>query len=86
MRERQILVVLATGALFAIMAISFIGIPWPTELHEIPVYNRTTDHGVANNLFLSFPVTVVLIGLLLGSAMIGGIYLAKMDEPGKVGP
>ena len=28
----------------------------------------------------------LLIGILLGSAMIGGIYLAKMDETGKVGP
>ena len=86
MRERDALVLVATGALFVIMAISFVGIPWPTELHEIPVYNKTSDHGVANNLFLSFPITVILIALLLGSAMIGGVYLAKMDEPGKVGP
>jgi len=27
-----------------------------------------------------------LIAILLGAAMIGGVYLAKMDEPGKVGP
>jgi len=43
-------------------------------------------NGIFNSLFLAFPITIVLIGLLLGSAMIGGIYLAKMDEPGKVGP
>jgi NADH:ubiquinone oxidoreductase subunit 6 (subunit J) len=86
MQQREVLVLVATGALFAIMAISFVGIPWPTEPSAIPLYNRTSDHGVANSLFLSFPITVVLIALLLGSAMIGGIYLAKMDEPGKVGP
>jgi len=90
MRERDLLVLAAVGALFVIMSISFVGIPWPSELHEIPVYddNATAgpEDGIANSLFLAFPITIVLIGLLLGSAMIGGIYLAKMDEPGKVGP
>jgi len=90
MRERDLLALLAVGALFVIMSISFVGVPWPTELHEIPVFNRTEtagpQDGVANSLFLAFPMTIILIALALGSAMIGGIYLAKMDEPGKVGP
>lgn len=88
MREREVLVLVAVGALFVVMSVSFVGIPWPTEPHEIPVVdpNGTAQGGIANNLFLAFPVTVVLIAILLGAAMIGGIYLAKMDEPGKVGP
>ncbi len=86
MYEREALVVTAVGALFVVMALSFVGIPWPTELHEIPVANQTGDRGVANSLFDPFAITVILIAILLGAAMIGGVYLAKMDEPGKVGP
>ena len=37
-------------------------------------------------MFDSFAIAVILIAILLGAAMIGGVYLAKMDEPGKVGP
>ena len=42
--------------------------------------------GIANEMFDSFAIAVILIAILLGAAMIGGVYLAKMDEPGKVGP
>lgn len=89
-RERDVLAVIAVGALFVVMAVSFVGIPWPSEPHEIPIVNRdpnaTARDGIANSLFRAFPVTVVLIAILLGAAMIGGVYLAKMDEAGKVGP
>lgn len=90
MREREVLALLAVGALFLVMAISFVGIPWPTEPQAIDLVNRDPaagpQSGIANNLFLAFPIAIVLIAVLLGSAMIGGIYLAKMDEPGRVGP
>jgi NADH:ubiquinone oxidoreductase subunit 6 (subunit J) len=89
-RERDVLAVIAISALFVVMAMSFVGIPWPTEPHEIPIVDRdpnaTAQDGVANSLFLAFPVTIVLIAVLLAAAMIGGVYLAKMDEAGKVGP
>jgi len=89
-RERDVLVVIAVGALFVVMASSVVGIPWPTEAHEIPLVDRdanaTAQDGVANSLFRGFSVTIVLIAILLAAAMIGGVYLAKMDEPGKVGP
>ncbi len=87
MRERELLALMAVSALFVIMTISLVGIPWPSQPSEIPVYNTTApdSNGIANVLFSSFPITVILIGLLLGAAMIGGIYLAKM-EGGEVGP
>ncbi len=89
MNARQVLVVLATGALFLVMALSFVGgVGWPDTPTPIPVYNTTatSSNGIANQLFNAYAITVLLIAILLGAAMIGGVYLAKMDEPGKVGP
>jgi len=86
---RQVLVVLATGALFLVMALSFLGnVGWPNTPTAIPVYNpnATSSNGIANQLFNAYAITVLLIAILLGAAMIGGVYLAKMDEAGKVGP
>jgi NADH:ubiquinone oxidoreductase subunit 6 (subunit J) len=86
---RELLVVLAAGALFLVMAVSFLAnVNWPTSPTSIPVYepNATSNNGIANQMFEGFAITIILIGILLGSAMIGGVYLAKMDEPGKVGP
>ena len=86
MKMREILALLAVVPLFLVMGMSFVGVPWPTELHEVPVYDGTGGHGIANSLFETFAVTLVLIALVLAAAMIGGIYLAKGDEAGKVGP
>jgi len=86
---RQFLVVLAATALFLVMAASFLGnVNWPNSPTSIPVYdpNATSNNGIANRMFESFAITIILIAILLGAAMIGGVYLAKMDEPGKVGP
>jgi NADH:ubiquinone oxidoreductase subunit 6 (subunit J) len=89
LRLRDLSVAGAAVALFVVMAASFLGpVAWPESPTEIPVYdpNGTSGDGIANVLFESFGVTVILIGILLAAAMIGGVYLAKMDEPGKVGP
>ncbi len=87
---RQGLAAVAVTTLFLVMAVSFVGIPWPTEQHEIPVYNGTPTNGtaangIANVLFDAYPVGVILIAIILAAAMIGGVYLAKM-EGGKLGP
>jgi len=87
---RQGLAVVAVAALFLVMAVSFVGIPWPTEQHEIPVYNGTPTNGTAANgiadvLFNAYPIALILIAIILAAAMIGGVYLAKM-EGGKLGP
>ncbi len=83
--QRQALAVAAVAALFLVMAVSFVGVPWPTEQHVLPVYNNTTSNGIANSLFISYPFALILIALILGAAMVGGVYLAKM-EGGKLGP
>jgi len=86
---REFTVVLAVAALFGVMAVSFLGpVSWPQSATSIPVYNPgpTPPAGIANSMFDSFAIAVILIAILLGAAMIGGVYLAKMDEPGKVGP
>lgn len=86
---REFTVVLAVAALFGMMAVSFLGpVAWPQSGVAIPVYDpsATSPRGIANSMFDSFSIAVILIAILLGSGMIGGVYLAKMDEPGKVGP
>ena len=89
MNAREFLVLLAVTALFLVMALSFVGnVDWPDSPTSIPVYdtNPTTQNGIANQLFTTFAITIILIGILLAASMIGGVYLAKMDEAGKVGP
>lgn len=88
-RLRQLSVAGAAVALFLVMAISFLEpVGWPQSPTAIPVYdsNVTNPSGIANELFGGFVITVILIAILLAAGMIGGVYLAKMDEPGKVGP
>ncbi len=89
MNARELLVVLAAAALFLVMAVSFLGnIDWPHSPTSIPVVNpnASSRDGIANQMFGSFSITIILIAILLAASMIGGVYLAKMDEPGKVGP
>jgi len=84
---REFLVVLAATALFLVMGASFLGnVNWLSTPTPVPVYNTTSNNGIANQMFDTFAITIILIAILLGAAMIGGVYLAKMDEPGKVGP
>ena len=89
MRLRDFSVIVAVGALFGVMAVSFLGpVSWPQSPTSVPVYdpNGTSSRGIANQMFDAFSITIILIAILLGAAMIGGVYLAKMEEPGKVGP
>jgi NADH:ubiquinone oxidoreductase subunit 6 (subunit J) len=85
--QRQALAVAAVAALFLVMAVSFVGVPWPTTQHEIPVVNTTSPGGnaIANSLFQTYSIALILIGIILAAAMVGGVYLAKM-EGGKLGP
>jgi NADH:ubiquinone oxidoreductase subunit 6 (subunit J) len=86
LRLRELSVAGAVVALFVVMAFSFLGpVAWPDSPTAIPVYdpNATSRNGIANELFEGFGITVILIAILLGAAMIGGVYLAKMDEPGQ---
>ncbi|MGI0149398.1 MAG: hypothetical protein ACREDF_07700, partial [Thermoplasmata archaeon] len=75
LRLRELSVAGAAVALLAVMAISFLGpIGWPQSPTSIPVYdtNATSRSGIANAMFDQFPITVILIAILLGAAMIGG--------------
>lgn len=85
--QRQALAVAAVATLFLVLAVSFVGVPWPTAQHEIPVVNTTSPSGnaIANSLFESYSIALILIGIILAAAMVGGVYLAKM-EGGKLGP
>ncbi len=55
------------------------GIPWASDLHEVPLFDPSGS-GVANEQFSTYAITLILIALLLSSAMIGGVYLAKREE------
>jgi NADH:ubiquinone oxidoreductase subunit 6 (subunit J) len=85
--QRQALAVAAVATLFLVMAVSFVGVPWPTTQHVIPIVNTTSPSGnaIANSLFDSYSVALILIAIILAAAMVGGVYLAKM-EGGKLGP
>ncbi len=85
--QRQALAIAAVAALFLVMAVSFIGVPWPTTQHPIDVVNTTSPGGnaIANSLFNSYSIALILIGVILAAAMVGGVFLAKM-EGGKLGP
>ena len=89
MNRRTALAAMAVVALFIVMSASFVGIPWPTESHYIPITGNETSNATANTLtgqlFGAYPVALILIGIVLAAAMIGGVYLAKM-EGGKLGP
>ena len=88
MNRRTILAVMAVTALFIVMSASFVGIPWPPESHYIPITGNGTSNAtntLTSQLFESYPVAVILIGIILAAAMVGGVYLAKM-EGGKIGP
>jgi NADH:ubiquinone oxidoreductase subunit 6 (subunit J) len=85
--RRQALAVAAVAALFIVMAVSFVGAPWPTTQHVLPIVNTTSPSGnaIANRLFDSYSMSLILIGIILAAAMVGGVYLAKM-EGRKLGP
>ena len=81
LRRNDLIALLTVSLLFVIVAESVFIVSWPNELHDIPTYNGTDSSGagVANSLFGGYLFTVILIGLLLATAMIGGIYLAKKE-------
>jgi NADH:ubiquinone oxidoreductase subunit 6 (subunit J) len=87
--RRAILAIAGVGALFVVMGASFVGIPWPTQSHFVPVTGNGTANSTANSLsgslFDRYPIAVILIALILAASMIGGVYLAKM-EGGEIGP
>lgn len=62
---------------FVLLSLFFLDRPWVSDLREVPI---TGPGGIADTLFTSFAITVILIALLLASAMIGGVYLAKREE------
>ncbi len=82
MNRRNVLVAVSLGFFFVLLSLFFIGVPWSSDTHEVPVWNQTGTRGIANNMFSTYTVTLILIALLLASAMIGGVYLAKMEEGG----
>ena len=82
MRRTDLWMPLGLAALFLVMAASFVGLPWATGQEPVPVSVAEGAPGqtVAGSLFGEYVVTLPLIALLLGTCMIGGIYLAKQEE------
>jgi len=83
--------------LFAVMSASFLNVPWPMppaecdgELCEIEVTEGPPppspplpeEQSLTKSLFGSYVILVVLSALVLAACMIGGVYLAKMEEGG----
>lgn len=76
MRSNEAYAFAALTVLFVLMAASFVALPWPSELVEVPFAGSDS---VVESLFFGYPFTVVLIALILAVAMIGGTFLAKRE-------
>lgn len=75
MRREPILAV-ALALLAALMAYSFLDVPWqPNQVEG----NQTDSHTIARTLFVQYPAALYVIALLLAASMVGGVYLAKME-------
>ena len=79
MNARNLLVAITLGFFLVLLSLFFVGIPWANETHDVPVF-RPGGGGIANDMFSTYAITLILIALLLSSAMIGGVYLAKREE------
>jgi len=75
MKRSDVWVLLGLATLFVLMSASFAYSEWKTE---DAVVNAS---GVSRSLFGPYLFVLPLIALLLGAAMIGGIYLAKEESP-----
>ena len=75
MKRSEVWVLLGLSTLFVLMAASFAAPDWKTQ---DAVVNAS---GVSKSLFGPYLFVLPLIALLLGAAMIGGIYLAKEEAP-----
>ncbi|GEM_PF-5230516 len=79
MNPRNLLVGITLGFFLVLLSLFFVGVPWASETHEVPLFDPSGP-AVANEQFTTYMVTLILIALLLSSAMIGGVYLAKREE------
>ena len=79
MNARNILVGVTLAFFLVLLSLFFVNVPWASELHEVPLFDPYRP-AVANEQFSTYAITLVLIALLLSSAMIGGVYLAKREE------
>ena len=79
MNTRNLLAALTLGVFFVLISLFFVDVPWASETHDIPLFGPAGP-SVAGDLFTTYAITLILIALLLSSAMIGGVYLAKMEE------
>lgn len=70
------LVVVALVFSFAFLVL---GNPWRGEMQEAPAH-----HEVARAMFEDHAVTLLFLGLMLATGLVGGVYIAK-SEP-EVGP
>ncbi len=82
LKRNDVILLIGVTLLFVLVAESMINVPWRDELHDIPTYNNTnaSGPGVANSMFNDYSFTIIIIGLLLAAAMIGGVYLAKEEK------
>jgi len=58
----------------AIIIASIIQLPWSTELEE-----ELSTEDVGNILFHNYWFALIVLGLVLLAALLGGIYLAKIE-------
>ena len=74
MKRTDVTFLLGLAALFLLMSLSFTYTAW----HSQDAVVDPAD--VSKALFATYPVALLLVGLLLGACMIGGVYLAKEED------
>ena len=60
MNPRNALVAASLVVFLVVLSLFFVNVPWQSQIHEVPVYNETGSDGVANDLFSSYPITLIL--------------------------
>jgi NADH:ubiquinone oxidoreductase subunit 6 (subunit J) len=75
MKRTELIFLLGLATLFLLMSLSFAYTAWESQ-------DAVVDPlAVSRSLFDTYPMALILVGLLLGSSMIAGIYLAKEERP-----
>ncbi len=72
--KKAIVAFLACLALFLVIVGTILTVTWQGDLHQIP----TNDVGTA--IFNTWGPTLILVGVLMFAAMLGGVFIAQEDK------
>jgi len=72
--KQALVALIASMALLLVIIGTILTVTWQGELHQIP-----TDV-VGTAIFHTWGPTLILVGVLMFAAMLGGVFIAQEDE------